>query len=151
MLPSLNTSNLLLAIAVLAGIVAMLPLVRFSQRLPISARRRFWALSLFVAALIYVVVALIVERSMVASQLVGLVIYSAIALLGVWRWPRLLAVGWALHMVWDFLGHPITLDPLAPNPSFMPWWYPPACLGADLFVAGILWYGLAGDEQGGAD
>ena len=57
---------------------------------------------------------------------------SAAAIAGVRRWPLLLALGWTGHIAWDLVLHH------AGGPAFAPSWYPPLCVGFDLFLGGYI-------------
>lgn len=91
------------------------------------------AAGLVVAALIYVGFALArgAGARWVAIEAAGVAGFGAVALLGVRAAPLWLAAGWALHVAWDVALHSATGTP------FVPFWYPPACVGFDLVVA--LW------------
>lgn len=67
-----------------------------------------------------------------AVESVGAFIFSAAALLGLWRWPPLLALGWSAHIAWDLFLH------FADGPTFAPAWYPLLCVGFDLFLGGYI-------------
>ena len=61
-------------------------------------------------------------------ELAGVAIYVVFALLGLKRSGWLLAVGWALHPLWDAGLHDYAAE-------FVPHWYINGCLGFDLLVA----------------
>ena len=63
--------------------------------------------------------------------------FVGLALLGLHLSPWILALGWALHTVWDFLHHQEILKTRTAD------WYPGACLAYDLVVAGfiVVWTG----------
>ena len=88
-----------------------------------------------IAALIYVAFALLGGGSSgwVMLELAGVVVYGAFAWLGIAKWPRAIALGWLLHVLWD-----VTLHPRG-HPGFVPSWYPPLCLGFDVYVGVALW------------
>ena len=114
--------------AVLAGCFVLL-----AHRHGVEHERRVWALGLIVAALIYVVAAgaqrnvdgLLVEG-------LGLMAFGAVALVGMVRWPVLLAAGWSLHVIWDVLLHLVSTRPYIGS------WYPLLCISFDLIVAGYI-------------
>jgi hypothetical protein len=68
----------------------------------------------------------------VAVEAVGATLYTAAAVAGVGRWPFALALGWTGHVAWDLVRHH------AGGPAFAPPWYPPLCVGFDLFLGGYI-------------
>jgi hypothetical protein len=77
-------------------------------------------------------------------ELVQVIVFGTMALLG-WRGsPWWLVAGWALHPVWDVLLHYI-----GPGRSFAPWTYAIACVSFDLLVAAYIAiaYGLIGGRK----
>src|SRR5437867_1079910 len=115
-------------IPVSIGVVLGALFVALAQRL--HAERSCYAVGLVCAALIYVGFALArTGRTRLPLELGGLGLYSAVALLGAWRWPRLLSIGWGAHAAWDVILH----SGIRVAPATV--WYPPACLGFDLVVA----------------
>lgn len=104
--------------------------------------RRWFGIGLSVAALIYVIMAAVGGASdSLWLELGGLVLFSAAAFVGVLWFPVVLAAGWALHVAWDLLLHPVDA------PGYAPWWYPVLCIGFDFFVAGFLVASLAGAHK----
>ncbi len=103
--------------------------------------RLAWAIYLVVAALIYLgFAAREAGEGWMSIELLGLTAYSALALLGVRRSARLLALGWALHAAWDVVVH-------AGVPGeFVPEWYRWACLSFDI-VAALYLAARLGDED----
>lgn len=65
-------------------------------------------------------------------EVIGVVIFAAIAAAGLKFSYWLLAVGWAAHVLWDVLLHSPETTP------FVPFWYPAACIGFDLVLAGYI-------------
>jgi len=92
-----------------------------------------FGVGLIVAAAVYVLFAALArDVRAVNRELVGLLVFGLLAAAGV-RWSaRLLGFGWLLHVSWDLSFHPIDVSSYAPS------WYPPVCLGFDLFVAGYI-------------
>ena len=80
----------------------------------------------------------------VLAELVQVVIFGAIALLGLRGSPWWLAAGWALHPLWD-----VVLHYVGPGHSFAPITYTIPCLSFDLLVAAYIaiTYGLVGDRR----
>jgi hypothetical protein len=110
--------------AVLGGAFAVL--ARRAGR----AERLWLAAGLAVAALIYPLAGLPAHGpGGLAVEWVGVAIFGALAVLGAWLSPWILALGWALHAPWDLL------LPWLADTSYVPHWYGAACLGFDLAVA----------------
>jgi len=65
-------------------------------------------------------------------ELSGVALFGVLAFFGVRRSAYFLALGWAAHVAWDLLLHPVHVS------SYVPWWYPVACIGFDLVVAGAI-------------
>lgn len=62
--------------------------------------------------------------------------FCALVFLGMWKWPILIALGYFLHAVWDFLHHPLKLGARTRQ------WYPPACVIYDVLVGGFIYFQL---------
>jgi Family of unknown function (DUF6010) len=77
-------------------------------------------------------------------ELMQVVIYGTMALLGFRGSPWWLAAGWALHPIWD-----VGLHYVGPGHSFAPWTYAVACISFDLVVAAYIAiaYGLIGGRR----
>ena len=95
-----------------------------------AGERRLLALGLVVAALIYVGLALSADSRWLAVEAVGVVMFGGLAWLGS-RAPWWLALGWAAHVVWDVGLHLDRAQPVVGD------WYPLACVGFDLVIAGF--------------
>jgi hypothetical protein len=127
------------AVQILLGAVLAVPFVLYAR-----ARRgedKIYALGLLVAALIYVGFVLAARAGVGALlvELVGVALFGAVAWLGVRRSALWLAAGWAAHLGWDLLLHPLTTSGYAPA------WYVRACVGFDLAVAA--WIALRPDTE----
>ncbi|GAA4688209.1 hypothetical protein GCM10023215_25140 [Pseudonocardia yuanmonensis] len=87
---------------------------------------------LVAAAVFYVVFAAQGEAggAWLVTELVGILVYGGMAVLGIRRSPYWLAAGWALHPVWD-----IVLHNVGPGRVFAPEPYTIVCLSWDLVVA----------------
>jgi hypothetical protein len=118
-------------LVVLLGALIAVPYAIYAGR---SRNPRIpFAIGLVVAALIYVVFAGAGGASnSLWLEFGGVALFGAIAIVGVLWFPVALAVGWALHIAWDLLLHPIHIS------GYAPWWYPVLCIGFDLFVAGFI-------------
>jgi ABC-type transport system involved in multi-copper enzyme maturation permease subunit len=74
-------------------------------------------------------------------ELAQVIVFGALALLGLRGSPYWLAAGWALHPFWDFLLHYI-----GPGHPFTPWTYAIACISFDWLIAVyiVIAYGVLG-------
>jgi hypothetical protein len=127
------------ALQVIVGALAALPLLLYARRR--RGEDRIYAQGLVVAALIYVGFVLIGSAGIapLVAELVGVAIFTAVAWLGVRRSALWLAAGWAAHVGWDLLLHPLTAAGYAPA------WYVRACIGFDLVVAA--WIALRPERE----
>ena len=77
-------------------------------------------------------------------ELLHIIVFGAMALLGLRGSPYWLAIGWALHPVWD-----VGLHFIGPGNSFAPFTYTIACVSFDLVVALYIAvaYGLIGARR----
>jgi hypothetical protein len=67
------------------------------------------------------------------TEILGVALFGAMAVLGLRGSAWWLAAGWALHPVWD-----LALHYAGPGRSFAPDWYTVSCLGFDLIVAAYI-------------
>jgi hypothetical protein len=123
-----------LEIAIIAGVVAAGGLVLLARWLAPRRVMLVYGVGLGITAVAYILLGL--QRGAPADhlgfELVGAVLYGVLAVLGVWRWPALLALGWTAHVAWDLFFH------YASGPAFAPVWYPWFCVGFDLFLGGYI-------------
>ena len=79
-------------------------------------------------------------------ELVQVVGFGTLALLGLRGSPYWLAAGWALHPFWD-----VVLHYVGPGHPFTPWTYAIACVSFDWLVAIyiVIAYGLVGGRRPG--
>ena len=72
-------------------------------------------------------------------EIAQVIVFGAIALLGLRGSPYWIAAGWALHPFWD-----VVLHYIGPGYSFTPWTYAIACVSFDWLVAIyiVIAYGL---------
>jgi hypothetical protein len=129
------------AAQILLGAVAAVPLILFARSR--RAERVVYALGLLVAALIYVGFALAAAAGTGAllKELVGVAVFGAVAWVGRRRAVLWLAAGWAAHVGWDLLLHPLTAAGYAPA------WYVRACIGFDLVVAAWIALGSSREDE----
>jgi hypothetical protein len=80
-------------------------------------------------------------------EIAQVIVFGAIALLGLRGSPYWIAVGWVLHPFWDVVVHYI-----GPGHAFTPWTYAIACISFDWLVALyiVIAYrlGLVGERRG---
>lgn len=114
-------------------------LVLINRRWMYERQGQVWANSLIIAALIYVGFALFAGRmDALGLETLGVILFAIPALLGMRYSVYFTAVGWLLHPIWDVALHSAETTP------FVPWWYPPICLGFDLLVGiYLLWWGYS--------
>ena len=118
-------------VAIVVG--ALLALVFIETALRSGRPAKVFAAGLVVAAGLYVLFALWAgDRRAAALEAAGTGLFALFALAGA-RWsPHWLAAGWTAHVAWDLLLHPVQ------GGGYAPWWYPAACIGFDLLVAGAV-------------
>src|ERR1043165_33422 len=116
------------------GLVVGLLFINVTRRLGEVAERRILAFGLIAAALIYAIFAAASEAAgWVAVELIGVLIFSALAELGLKRSILWLAVGWAAHPLWDAGLH---LTGMGANVA--PTLYVLMCIGFDVTVAAYI-------------
>jgi len=76
------------------------------------------------------------RRPILVLEIAAALGFCALVLLGMWKWPWLIVLGYFLHAVWDLLHHPRKL-----GASVRPW-YPPACAIYDVLVGGFIYIHL---------
>jgi hypothetical protein len=121
-------------VALIVGVVLATPFLIWTHGQP-DAGMRFYAVGLGVTALIYVVFALIGGASgrWLGLEAVGLLLYGGAAWIGFRKTTLVLALGWALHPVWD-----VALHLNGAGAGYTPGWYPWGCVSFDLMVAGAV-------------
>lgn len=111
------------ALALFAGVALALPYLFYAARA--REARRLFAAGLVVAACIYVLFAAAAGTKLL-MEIGGVAVFGILAYVGVRHSVYVLALGWVAHVAWDLLLHPSD------------WWYPVACIGFDLVVAGAI-------------
>lgn len=92
-----------------------------------------FSIGLIVAALFYVAFSITgAGTQWLMIELIGLVVFTLIAVLGLRVLLWFLAFGWASHVSWDVLLR------LVRQQTFVPDCYPVACISFDLIVAGYI-------------
>jgi hypothetical protein len=121
------------ALQLLLGAVSCLVFI-FLARL-LNPKRELWlyGVALIITALIYVGFTVRgATFAWVAIELIGAVVFTVLALLGLKISALLLAFAWAAHAAWDVILHKLL------EVAFVPDWYPLACLSFDLVLAGYI-------------
>ena len=136
--------------AIFAIVAVVVPAFLLSRFIRDIVGRSVLVIFLFIAAGAYFGFA-IVGREVVGTQpnwtlveLVQVVIFATLALLGLRGSPYWLAAGWALHPLWD-----VVLHYIGPGHSFTPWTYAIACVSFDWLVAVyiVITYGVVGGRR----
>jgi len=116
---------------------AVLSLIAFllSRFVKDSLGRTALATGLFAAAGAYFGFAIVgpVSRSWVLIELLQVIVFGAMGLHGWKGSPKWLALGWALHPIWDFILHY-----LGPGRTFAPLAYAISCITFDWVVAAYI-------------
>ena len=116
------------------GLVVGLLFISIIRKLGEIAERRILAASLIAAALIYAIFAAVSDDSgWIAIELIGVLIFSAFAELGLKRSVLWLAAGWAAHPLWDAGLH---LSGIGANVA--PALYVLICIGFDISIAAYI-------------
>jgi hypothetical protein len=121
-------------VALIVGVILAIPFLIWTSGQP-DAGRRVYAIGLGVTALIYVAFALIggAGGRSLGLEAVGVLVYGGAAWVGFWKAPAVLALGWAMHPVWD-----VALHLNGTGAGYTPGWYPWGCVSFDLMVAGAV-------------
>src|SRR3954468_23214318 len=130
----MSTALLRPEISISVGVIGAGVLVLLARLLAPRREMLVFGVGLGITAVAYLIFA--IQRGAppghVGLELVGAVLYGAAAVLGTWRWPALLALGWIAHTGWDLFFH------YAGGPAFAPPWYAFFCVGFDLPVGGYI-------------
>lgn len=122
------------AVSLGVGVLGAAALVLFARRHVPGRERLAYGIGLGITALAYLVFGLVMgaPREHLAHELIGTIVFGGAAVLGTWRWPALLALGWLAHGMWDLAFH------FAAGPAYSPAWYAVFCVGFDLPVGGYV-------------
>lgn len=114
------------------GAVAALMLILAARKGGRNKERFVYAAGLAIAALIYLLFALLNNgMNHLNLEAIGFVIFTIVAAIGLKSAP-ILGIGWAVHSAWDLWLHSEV------NTPFIPSWYPAVCTGFDLFLGGYI-------------
>ena len=121
-------------IALVVGIVLAFAFLLWTRKQP-DGGRRLYTVGLIVTAIIYLVFALVgrPDARSLGLEALGVLLYGGAAWLGYRKSAALLALGWALHIVWD-----VALHLHGAGGAYTPDWYPWGCVSFDLIVAGAV-------------
>ncbi|MGW8221659.1 MAG: DUF6010 family protein [Syntrophobacteria bacterium] len=115
------------------GVVLALLFIWFARTRGPQREPFIYSIGLIIAALFYVAFSVTgATTQWLMLELIGLVVFTIFAVLGLRVSLWFLALGWASHVSWDVLLHLIREQPFVPN------WYPVACISFDLMVAGSI-------------
>ena len=139
--------------AIFATVAVIIPAFLLSRFTRDIIGRSLLVIFLFIAAGAYFGFATL-GRELVDTQpiwmlveIAQVIVFGAIALLGLRGSPYWIAVGWVLHPFWDVVVHYI-----GPGHAFTPWTYAIACISFDWLVALyiVIAYrlGLVGERRG---
>ena len=131
-------------IELIVGVVLAFAFLLWTRAQP-DAGRRLYAIGLAVTALIYVVFPVIGggDARSLALEAGGLLLYGAAAWIGYRKSIALLALGWAMHSVWD-----VALHLQGAGAAYTPDWYPWGCVSFDLIVGGAVFVsGVRAERQ----
>lgn len=107
--------------------------ITFSLFLTDAMQRDFYAMLLVGITTIYLGFALADGRPREVAIEVGvIVVFSLLALGGLWLNPVLLVVGYFAHGIWDVVHHPHGIQTQTTS------WYPPFCLVVDWLIGAYL-------------
>jgi hypothetical protein len=102
--------------------------------LPFYKAQDFYGILLVLIAGIYIGFAISDgRRDKLILELVVALGFCGMVLLGMWKWPILIAYGYFLHALWDLLHHPFKLG------ARVRAWYPPACVIYDALVGAFIY------------
>jgi hypothetical protein len=76
------------------------------------------------------------RRDKVILEIIVALGFCMLVLLGMWKWPVLIATGYLLHAMWDLAHHPLKLGARVKS------WYPPACVIYDVLVGAFIYIHL---------
>jgi len=115
------------------GVVLALLFVSFARTRGPRREPFIYSIGLIVAALFYVAFSFTgATTQWFMIELIGLAVFTFIAVLGLKVSLWFSVLGWASHVSWDVFLH------LVREQVFVPDWYPVSCISFDLVVAGYI-------------
>lgn len=118
---------------ILGGVLFSLAFIALVRWLHPQRELALYGIALAPTAGAYVFFALIDGAlNALPRELLGVLLYGGLGLLGAWRFPVLIAVGWATHVAWDMA------ESGGVAASYAPAWWPAFCVGTDLFLSGYI-------------
>ncbi len=127
---------MLIALWLVLGLMLGTAFVFFARA---CGERSVFAYGLGIAALVYVAFALCASADFrwIVIEALGVLVYGGLAALGLYRSQGWLALGWAVHPIWD-----LGLQLIGGGAAFSPAWYAVSCISFDLLVAAYIFVGL---------
>jgi len=132
----------MILLEIMVGAIAAGILLFFIRKSKLS-ETFFWSIALIIVALVYVGFALFAANwEWLPTEMASVLIYGIPAILALRYSPWCLVGGWVAHVAWDVGLH------AGGYPGFVPHWYPGACIGFDLTVAGYwIWKILSSQKK----
>lgn len=119
-----------IGLQVLAGILLATGLSIYIKRFKEKTRLTIAALALLIAALIYVLFALVSRNQLfITIEIVGLMLFLLLIWLAYQYSFWFIVLGWLLHVLWDMGLYPAETVP------YVPQWYAWFCVGFDIVMA----------------
>ena len=113
-----------------AGLILAAGLLFYLKRFSEKTRLTISALVLLITALVYVLFALLSGNQLfVTIEVIGFLLFLLLVWLGYQYSYWFIAMGWLLHVFWDFGLHPAQTAP------YLPQWYAFLCAGFDIAMA----------------
>ena len=111
-------------------------LIMYARKYRAKGEKIILAKALIVAAIIYVLFAIIWgNTTWMVIEIIGVPTYGLFAWAAMRYSSYWLAIGWLLHPLWD-----AWLHLLGPGKTVAPAWYAIACITFDILVAGYIFY-----------
>ena len=118
------------SLQIIAGVLLAFGLLFYIKRFNERTRLTIAALALLIAALVYVLLALVSRNELfITIEIVGLMLFLLLIWLGYQYSFWFITLGWLLHVLWDVSLHPAHTVP------YVPQWYAWLCVGFDIVMA----------------
>ena len=116
------------------GLVFGAVLLVYARSYGARAEKKILAQALVVAAIIYVLFAIVLgNTTWLLIEIIGVPVYGVFARASIRYSTYWLAIGWLLHPIWD-----VALHLLGPGHMVAPEWYAIACITFDILVSGYI-------------